>query len=61
MVAQHLHNVLKYVLKYKESPTYAKFTNAVPTYTIFSLHKWSGGFCVLIKFLEQSHLLNFLA
>ena len=41
---------------YRGSPTYAKFTNAVPSYAIFSLCTCKWVIFALVEFLEQSHL-----
>jgi hypothetical protein len=44
---------------YRGSPTNAKFTNAVPTYAIFSLCTFKWVIFALVEFLEQSHLREF--
>jgi hypothetical protein len=53
----------KFIISLKSTgvPHFAKFTNAVPTYTIFSLCTREWGIFALAESLEQSHLREFFS
>lgn len=46
-------------VSYRGSPTYAKFTNGIATYAIFSLCTPKREIFVFVESLEQSHLCEF--